>query len=385
MRTKSLILLIIAIGCGVVASVAVSQVMMEKQDGEAPRTSGILVTAKDISPMTKLTAELIRVEQWPVDRIPLGSLTDTKEIEGKYAKQRLYTGEPIIEAKLSARGKDLVVPTGFRIFDLKVDDSNGGSGYIGPGDRVDVTGFFEKGNRFPVSKSVRVMRNVEVAMVDGISFRDPEAAPKRANTIQLLVQDKQYEVLDTASNLGKLKLSLRAPDAEGTTSGNEPLDSGESFLKWLKDSEVRKEQTVAATTAVSSLSLLKGMFDSMKPQQKIEARKEMMILTPGSVSIYRWVHGRKMPVLLNPEDYYNAPEQAQAYSLDSGAAYADPSLVPATAAPQSTPAIPLPSESGTPAAPPADPSNASQSNMVWDPKTGTWQSGGFTPVYPQSK
>ncbi|MCU0707978.1 MAG: Flp pilus assembly protein CpaB [Pirellula sp.] len=385
MRTKSLILLIIAIGCGVVASVAVSQVMMEKQDGEAPRTSGILVTAKDISPMTKLTAELIRVEQWPVDRIPLGSLTDTKEIEGKYAKQRLYTGEPIIEAKLSARGKDLVVPTGFRIFDLKVDDSNGGSGYIGPGDRVDVTGFFEKGNRFPVSKSVRVMRNIEVAMVDGISFRDPEAAPKRANTIQLLVQDKQYEVLDTASNLGKLKLSLRAPDAEGTTSGNEPLDSGESFLKWLKDSEVRKEQTVAATTAVSSLSLLKGMFDSMKPQQKIEARKEMMILTPGSVSIYRWVHGRKMPVLLNPEDYYNAPDQAQVYSLDSGAAYADPSLVPATAAPQTTSANPLPSESGTPAAPPADPSNASQSNMVWDPKTGTWQSGGFTPVYPQSK
>jgi pilus assembly protein CpaB len=315
----------------------------------------------------------------------LGSLTDTKEIEGKYAKQRLYTGEPIIEAKLSARGKDLVVPTGFRIFDLKVDDSNGGSGYIGPGDRVDVTGFFEKGNRFPVSKSVRVMRNIEVAMVDGISFRDPEAAPKRANTIQLLVQDKQYEVLDTASNLGKLKLSLRAPDAEGTTSGNEPLDSGESFLKWLKDSEVRKEQTVAATTAVSSLSLLKGMFDSMKPQQKIEARKEMMILTPGSVSIYRWVHGRKMPVLLNPEDYYNAPDQAQVYSLDSGAAYADPSLVPATAAPQTTSANPLPSESGTPAAPPADPSNASQSNMVWDPKTGTWQSGGFTPVYPQSK
>jgi hypothetical protein len=243
------------------------------------------------------------------------------------------------------------------------------------------------------------MRNVEVAMVDGVSFRDPEAAPKKATTIQLLVQDKQYEVLDTACNLGKLKLSLRAPDVEGSSSGNEPMDSGESFLKWLKDTEATKDRTAAAGNAVNSLSLIKGMFESIKPQQQVEARKEMLILTPGSVSVYRWVNGRKMPMLMAPEDYYNGPEGSQAY----GAGATDP--IPTSTsfgtnqgftAPQGVPPADVNAPIVQPTTPagnesvPANPSttegaNASQPNLIWDPQSGTWQTGGFKPVYPQSQ
>lgn len=350
MRKKPLILLLVSLGCGLIASFAVSQVLSERRDGEEQLTAPILIAAKDISPMTKMTADMVRVEEWPVDRVPSGSVADTKEIETKYAKQRMYVGEPIIDAKLSARGKDLVVPIGYRIFDVRVDDSNGGSGYISPGDRVDVTGFFEGGSRFPLSKSIRVLRNVEVAMVDGISFRDPEAAPKKAGTIQLLVLDKQYEVLDTASNLGKLKLSLRAPDGDERAASVENTDTGDSFLSWLKESEKKKEVSEVASSAVSSLSLLQGMFASMKPKPKPEERKEMMVLTPGSVSIYRWVNGRKMPIQVSPDEYYSA-NAAQGYANPNGfGEYQN--------------------------------ADASQSNMTWDPNTGTWQSGGFTPVYP---
>ncbi len=382
MRTKSLILLIIAIGCGVIASVAVSQVMLDQKEGEPTRTIGVLVTAKDVSPMTKIAAELIRTEQWPIDRVPVGALTDIKEIEGKYAKQRLYTGEPIIEAKLSSRGKDLVVPAGYRIFDLKVDDSNGGSGYIGPGDRVDVTGFFEKGTRFPKSKSVRVMRNMEVAMVDGVSFRDPEAALKKATTIQLLVQDRQYEALDTACNLGKLKLSLRAPDTESETNSPDAIDDADTFLKWLKENETKKDRIASSAGGVDSMSMIKGMFDALKPTATVEAQREMMVLTPGSVSVYRWVQGRKMPVLITPEEYYASTRNPLSSPVDS-----DYRFLPEAGVSPSTVAIPpvaTPLNGETPgiATPGA---NAGQSNMVWDPQSGTWQSSGFKPVYPQSQ
>jgi pilus assembly protein CpaB len=400
MRTKSLVLLIIAIGCGAVASVAVSQVIMDQGDGNTVRTVGIVVTAKDVSPMTKLAEEMVKVEQWPADRVPMGALTDVKEIDGKFAKQRLYTGEPVIEAKLSLRGKDLVVPVGFRIFDLKVDDSNGGSGYIGPGDRVDVTGFFEKSNRFPVSKSVRVMRNVEVAMVDGISFRDPEAAQKKASTIQLLVQDKQYEALDTACNSGKLKLSLRAPDGEAKKDGEEAIDDGESFLKWLKDNETSQDRTANKTPAVESLNLIKGVLGAMQPNPQVEARKEMTILTPGSMSVYRWVNGRKMPVLMTPEEYYQAPDQSP--NVDGGP-HEGPMQFPPfggsspfISTPLHSPASPTlegnPSarkDSGKGQAAPgfangtgAGTVGAGAPTPVWDSNSGTWQSGGFKPVYP---
>jgi len=365
MRRKSLILLIVSIGCGLIASFAVSQVMMERREGEAPQTASVIVASKIVSPMARFTSDMVRVEQWPIDRIPAGSVTDVKEVEGKYAKQRLYVGEPIIEAKLSSRGKDLVVPTGYRIFDVKVDDTNGGSGYISPGDRVDVTGFFEGGNRFPVSKSLRIMRNIEVAMVDGISFRDPDAAPKRANTIQLLVLEKQYEVLDTASNLGKLKLSLRAPEAEEQSSvANVSPDTGDSFLSWLKDTEKKKDIQAPVKSAANSLALLKDMFAAVKPKPQPQERKEIMVITPGSVSIYRWVNGRKLPVLLTGEEYY-ASATAEGYTnsngVDGQGAYSN-------------------DIQGLPSSNPS--SNVPQPDSTWNPNTGTWQTGGFTPVYP---
>lgn len=369
MRTKSLILLIISIGCGLVASFAVSQVMTDKRDGSEVQTSGVLVTTKDLSPMAKMTADSVRVEQWPVDRIPSGAVAEVKDIEGKYAKQRMYTGEPIIEAKLSARGKDLVVPVGYRIFDVRVDENNGGSGYISPGDRVDITGFFEAGNRFPVSKSIRIMRNIEVAMVDGVSFRDPEAGPKRASTIQLLVLEKQYEVLDTASNLGKLKLSLRAPESDALTNGKTESDTGESFLGWLKESEKKSDASGVVASTANSLSMLKGLFAAMKPTPKEEEKKEMLVLTPGSVSIYRWVNGRRMPILISPEEYYGNPGSTQGPNASSSG------LPESKYISTQTPSVNEPAPS----------TNASKPAATWDPQTGTWQTGGFTPVYPQSK
>ena len=363
MRTKPLILLVISIGCGLIASFAVSQVMSENREGVS-ETSGVLVLAKDVSPMTKMTADMFRVEQWPTDRIPAGVLTDPKAVEGKYAKQRLYVGEPLIEAKVSAKGKDLIVPVGYRIFDVKVDDTNGGSGYISPGDRIDITGFFEAGNRFPVSKSIRIMRNIEVAMVDGVSFQEPEATPKKASTIQLLVLEKQYEVLDTASNLGKLKLSLRAPEANEIAATNATPDSGDSFMEWLKKSE-RKNEVAKNTT--NSLSMLKGLFAAVTPKPQPDERKEMLIITPGSVSIYRWVNGNKLPMLVSPEGYYSSPNPtASPTSPSADYSYSESSQSQSSNSSSTS-------------------SNASQPNVKWDPKTGTWQTGGFTPTYPQSK
>jgi pilus assembly protein CpaB len=363
MRTKPLILLAISIGCGLIASFAVSQVMNEGGNNNSA-TTGVLVLAKDVSPMSKMTAEMFRVEQWPVDRIPTGALTDPKEVEGKYAKQRLYLGEPLIEAKVSAKGKDLIVPVGYRIFDVKVDDTNGGSGYICPGDRVDITGFFEAGNRFPVSKSIRIMRNIEVAMVDGVSFQEPEATPKKASTIQLLVLEKQYEVLDTASNLGKLKLSLRAPEASEVAAAQVNPDIGDSFMEWLKKSERKSE--VAKSTS-NSLSMLKGIFAAVTPKPQPDERKEMLIITPGSVSIYRWVNGSKVPILMSPESYSSYGGMNPQGTSSSDFPYSESNT----------------GASGTSNS--ATSSNASQPSAKWDPKTGTWQTGGFTPTYPQSK
>jgi pilus assembly protein CpaB len=372
MRAKSILLLLIALGCGVVASVAVSQVVLDQKNRGEVQTVGILVVAKDLSAATKIPADSFRIEQWPVDRVPAGAITDPKAVENKFTKQRLYSGEPIIEAKLSAKGKEFSVPVGYRIFDIVVRDESGGGGYIGPGDHVDVFGYFEKSARVQAAKSVKVMENLEVVMIDGVAVVDPEATTqKKSSTIQLLVKDSQYVVLDTAANLGKLRLALRPPEQAG--SSHTKADDGELFMSWLKESEVAntaEKSTPAPTLTESKVAT---------PKKEKAPSHEMLIISSTKATTYREINGKMVALSDEPE-----PEpQPQKSSLPTGNF---PPTYKSPLAPSST-SSPFTGAGSTSASGGAssDSTGNAQSNMSWDPNSGSWQSGGFKATYPSAK
>ena len=350
MRAKSLVLLIIAIGCGVVASVAVSQVVLEQKEQPTVQTVGIVLATKNISAASKLTADSLKIEQWPSDRVPPGAIIDLALVEGKFAKQPIYANEPIIEVKLANKGKEVIIPDGFRVFDIVVRDETGGSGYLAPGDRVDVFGFFEKGQRISASRTIKVLENIEVLMVDGVASVDLEAqdaVKKSVRTIQLLVKDKQYSVLDTASHLGKLRLALRPPEKDEITANN--VDDGEEFMSWLNEVEQGDKELPKAELLVTAKAAPEVAPERPAPP----ADQHMMtILTPESVSKYRWKDGSELPEKIEA----GVDGKSAALSTIKG-------LVPAT----TTPANPSATQT---------PTNPTQPALVWDPVSGTWQSGG---------
>jgi pilus assembly protein CpaB len=369
MRAKSVLLLLIALGCGVVASVAVSQVVLDQNGREDVQTVGILVVAKDLSAATKIPPGAFKIEQWPVDRVPVGAITDPKAVENKFTKQRLYAGEPIIEAKLSVKGKEFSVPAGFRIFDIVVRDESGGGGYIGPGDHVDVFGYFEKGNRINAAKSVKVMENLEVVMIDGVAVVDPESTTqKKSSTIQLLVKDSQYVVLDTAANLGKLRLALRPPEQAGN--GSNRTDDGESFMSWLKESEAVQVERTRVEPIQRAMVALPEKGDG----------HEMTIISANKSTKYKWVDGQMIPQVPNSEASSDSGASGTRSSLPSSSSYRPTSNSPSLGVPASTQ-----STQSAEAAKPVDPANSVQSNMTLDPASGSWQSGGFKATYPGSK
>lgn len=368
MRSKSVLLLVVALGCGVVASVAVSQVVLNQNERQEVQTVGILVASKELSAALKVPMDGFRVELWPADRVPLGAISDPKMIENKFLKQRLYIGEPFIEAKLSSKGKEFSVPVGFRIFDIPVKDESGGGGYIGPGDRVDVFGYFAASSRIQSAKSVKVIENLEVVMIDGVAVVDPEAtSQKKSSTIQLLVKDSQYIVLDTAANLGKLRLALCPPEQVMNSPGRE--DNGEDFMDWLKQSESSQVNTnLPIAEPVQLPKELKAKSDS----------HEMTIISSTKLTRYKMVNGQ-MVVQREAEPELEGAAPSEAYP---GTGYT----------PNSSP---FKSNSGTGAASkspqtavstqPVDPDVATQPNLTWDPKAGVWQSGGFKATYPSGK
>jgi len=361
MRAKSSLLLVVALGCGVVAAVAISQVVLAQKGGEV-QTVGILVVAKDLSAAAKVSAGAFRLEQWPVDRVPVGALSDPKMVENKFTKQRLYVGEPIIDAKLSNKGKEFSVPAGYRIFDIQVRDDSGGVGYIGPGDHVDVFGYFDKGARVSAAKSVKVMENLEVVMIDGVAVVDVEATTqKKTNTMQLLVKDTQYVVLDTASNLasGKLRLALRPREQ---IANEKTLDDGKSFMAWLEESEPQPtvERPIADSTKV--------------PLPEPQRDHDMIVVTANKKSKYRLVDGQMVERQVQNTFGSETPALG-GYQSQSHPSFPGSERSPAAV---STPPSAQPPQSLAP----VDPAQSVQPNLVWEPTSAAWQNGGFKATNP---
>jgi pilus assembly protein CpaB len=350
-RSKPAFLLVVALGCGTVAAFAATQII--KDQGGAPPVEmvEILVAAKDIGTNTKVTADRFVQEKWPRDRMPYGAIFDLKKVEGKFTNQRLYQGEPLLERKLNLTGDSIsqIIPPGYKVFDLPVDSTNGGVGYIQPGHRVDIHGFFEKGGKLKESRSLLVMENVEVLMVDGIAVRDyEEGYQKRATTIQLLIQASQYEALNTATHLGKLTVSLRpASDRDDEV----PLtDNGDEFLGWVK-SAVSDDSPAAAYVAPMAAAI-DVMQTFVPPTPAPQAKKKMVVIYPSGTETYAWEDEGELPVRENGGLGGTAEESGNS-------AFSAPAGPQSSASSQSLPG-----------------------GMVWDGQQWSYRPSGFKPAYP---
>lgn len=348
MRTKSWILMAVALGCGLVASVAISQVVSEqkKHTTETPMVE-ILIAVKDIEAASKFTKENLHLEKWPKDRVPSGAIADFKDIDGKFANQSIFKGEPIVKKKTIDSTVGLSnIPAGFLIFDMEVNDKNGGK-FVKPGDRVDILGFFEKTGKLAETKTMVIVENVTVKAVDGNAVRDGgDSAGKTSKTIQLMVRSTQYEALNTAANVGKLRVAIRPLDDDNPTSEN---TNGDAFLAWVKT----MDETGNPREGSSPMTpIVQTPIDTAPPKASDEP-VEMLVITPSGHSKFRWKNrsDKGLPELVDTSSNRSRSSKPPRGELVSG--------VNAT--------------------------NPGSGNMVWNPASGQWTTSGFTPSYPDSE
>jgi len=212
MKAKSMILIVIALVCGLVASIGVSQVMSRgNQGGPVIEERTVLVTSKDIDIGDKLNAENVRMEKFPVDRVPEGALSDIEEVEGQYAGARFYAGEFVVAKRLMAEAQT-PVPDGSRVFPIRVSRDYV-SNLVKPGDRVDISLFISQSGRGGSGKMVKtILTNVRIYSVNDKLNRGGEEDGNVAavKSITVLVTHEQAERLSLAQEVGKLSLLLRS-------------------------------------------------------------------------------------------------------------------------------------------------------------------------------
>tara|TARA_R110002049_G_scaffold4601_5_gene32356 strand:- start:500533 stop:501639 length:1107 start_codon:yes stop_codon:yes gene_type:complete len=296
MRNKSLFLLLACV-CGTIAAIGVSRWMQAQNTGNVLETVEIFVTAQAIAGNEEITAEKIRLEQWPADKVPEGATNDIATLEGQYAKQAFYAGEPVLPVKLIADKDAVIVPKGFIVVSMKADSENGIASLVRQGDRVDVNGYFKKSEVIPRTMLKTVLAGVRVFAIDGETKRKEDDEERRGyapRTISLLIRKADNEAWNYARELGKLSLSLGAPgDYPDTVDDQEISDSAAGFMTWLADYQEQKQAALLAAQQSDEDDIV---VETPAPKRNTW---RMVKMVNGEMIEYEFTEGSSVPRIVN--------------------------------------------------------------------------------------
>lgn len=181
-------------------------------------TVEVYVVNKQMRYGQRLTMEDVKTVRWPEAAIPEGSFTTE---EGLFPKGQevlrsvLRTMEPdeaVLAVKVTEPGMDAGVSSrlspGMRAFAIQTDVTSGVSGFLRPGDRVDVywTGNTANGN---VTKLIDA--NIRLVAINQSADEDRNS-PTVARTVTVEVSPQQVGALAQAQATGRLSLSLVGAD-----------------------------------------------------------------------------------------------------------------------------------------------------------------------------
>jgi len=273
MRPKSLLLLALALGCGLVASIGISQVMDRNANRPqaALETTPIYVALHNINLNDPIDASMVSLQDWPKDKVPPGTISELEDIEGRRTRTMIFEGEPLLEGKLLAPGAmaDPIggIPTGYRLKTISVDAKGSVAGLLSPGDRVDIQLFVNRDPRNGVEFAMTkvILQNIRIYAVDQTVQRAQDGSESRAiaRTISLLLKPEQASKVTLAEHLGVISLIPRNPDDEESESWAEY--TAEDLLSDGGKGSRRKERGQEESKPSSEKGLLSAIREAVPP------------------------------------------------------------------------------------------------------------------------
>ncbi len=258
MKPKSLILLAVAAGCGLVAMVAAQQMMAANQGPKTP-TKRVLVARGDVLVGVALTPDLVAFKDLPLDAVPEGAVENEEQYAERSLKTRAYGGQVILQAQLGEKGvfgTSAEIPKGMRLTSVPVTSTMIHSGIMKPGDRVDVvlTYNISKPGQGSQTHTKTILEYIQVfAMGDlkmGVEVNDGKGASKEVKNVSLLLTPLQAEIMALAQNKGTVNLTLRSiEDKEHiSSSGTDEAQLAELRSEFSDGTKPKSEEVPAAET-----------------------------------------------------------------------------------------------------------------------------------------
>lgn len=195
----------------------------------------VLVMTSTVEPGAIIDPQFVKEVEWPERAVPEGALKNVSELGPKaYSRGLMVPGEPLLLPKIDTTGSVLTlaaaITPGMRAVSIVVRNDTGVSGFVLPGDRVDVNEFMEledaggrpEGARISANILAKpVLRHVKVLAVDQ-SFDPNMEGAMPSQTVTLEVTPDDALLLGAASQRASLGLALISRDEEAMVAAITP-------------------------------------------------------------------------------------------------------------------------------------------------------------------
>jgi len=185
-------------------------------------TVDVYVAKRQLKYGEALSAEDVRQIEWPKEALPEGLFTKTEDLFPnpndpnlrRVVLRQMEVNEPVLVAKISKPGEDAGLTSrlerGQRAFAIKVDVASGVSGFLRPGDRVDVYWTGSAGNkRGPNAREFTKLIESSVSLIAVDQTANDDATEVSiARTVTVAATPAQVAALAQAQSSGRLSLAL---------------------------------------------------------------------------------------------------------------------------------------------------------------------------------
>ena len=224
MRAVFALVLILGLGLAGFAAYSAQQYISQTQAELAQaranaqpniETTEVFVAKRALSYGERLREEDVKAVEWPKRSTPENVFLDEADLfpDGEDALRTVLRaiepGEPLMTVKLTRPGEDAGMTArlerGMRAFALRVNVTTGVSGFLRPGDRVDV---YWTGRRGGEEITKLIDTNVELIAVDQQADTDRNRNAMIARNITVKATPQQVAQFAQAQSTGQLSLAL---------------------------------------------------------------------------------------------------------------------------------------------------------------------------------
>jgi len=229
MKPKTIVLMIVAIGFGLVAAWGTTQLGRTTQTERVD----VLVATKDINPGQVLRdpKEFFRVKPYIKGEEPKNAINNLELLKGKIVVKPLRVDNPCTLADLGDKF-GLEVSKGMRAIAVQVTQEKVAGGFVLPNSRVDIV-LTSRDNGPP--KAETILTNMRVLAVDQLSRAPDGRDSLTPTTVTLEMSPEDMLKLAAAKERGKIELVLRSYDeTEGVTASSGPSTSSQPKIEMVE-------------------------------------------------------------------------------------------------------------------------------------------------------